>query len=194
MGNIREILVRWVSPGTAGGVTVLHTADLDPVADQRAAIKTFLTGFMQTATAGTVYVVATSGKVLDDTTGNLVDTWSDNTTQSAAGSGSGQPVPNASQALIRLRTLTIVRNRMLQGRIYLPGLVAGATAGGEITGAAAAVIVDYANAAVATDIGLVIWSRPLKDDDGNVLAPGTSAVVTGVTLWNELAVQRKRRS
>lgn len=195
MSIIREILVNWSSAASPGGVSVLHVGSSTSVAAQRIAVNDALTALTAIQHTGTVYTVAQDGRELDDTTGTLTGTWSDSTPFTDNGQ-LGEPVPNAAQGLIRMTTALVVDGRIVKGRLYVPGIAASRVTLGEVNAATQGVL-STAFADMRDSGELLIWSRPRAAGSGvNGDLParlGSSAPVTGLSGWSELAVMRSRR-
>lgn len=101
-----------------------------------------------------------------------------------AGTVSGQPLPPASQGLIRWRTGTFVGGREIRGRTFLPG----PTEEHNLTGVPNSDYITVANNAAAALIAasgteLMTYSRKNSD---------AAPVVSG-SCWNQWAVLRSRR-
>lgn len=102
----------------------------------------------------------------------------------STGVGSGDPLPPATQALVRLRSGFYVGGREVRGRIFIPGQ-------GEInqtTGVPDTTLRNAYNTAIGNLIGdpdssLVVWSR----------TKGTAASVVSGSTWEKWAVLRSRR-
>jgi len=93
-------------------------------------------------------------------------------------------LPQALQALLRIRTGVYLGGREIRGRLFLPGFTEGMSAQGLPIQAN----LDVVNAAALTLIGAanaqwVCWSR----------VHGTFEPVTSASCWNRFAVLRSRR-
>jgi hypothetical protein len=104
-----------------------------------------------------------------------------------AGTGTADPLPFATQGLIRWRTGSIVNGREVRGRTFIPA----PTEAVAIDGRPSAAFVTAASAAIAAWTGglvaLEIWHRP------NELGAGSAWSVETGQLWNQFAVLRSRR-
>lgn len=97
-----------------------------------------------------------------------------------------EPLPWATQGLIRLRTNTFVGGRRLQGRIFVPGLQEVNSIGGNPDASVLTALGNAANILAtngSTAGGLVVYSRTHQQ----------AAAVTSVSVWNRWAVLRSRR-
>lgn len=187
MAVLREILTDWTTAAGTGFVTVMYFEQPIAVADQRLA----LDNFWQSCTAGlsnqTGYTIRTSGNEIEDTTGGLVDVWSDSTLYGDVGSFAGEPVPDASQALVRWRCAAIVGGRFLQGRTFIPGMASATVDNGNLSSASRTPIQTGANAFIASAAGLTVWHRPTAG------AGGSHDAVSTAVVNEEFAVLRRRR-
>lgn len=194
---MNEILINWNVTNTRGGTSVLYTeAGTGVVATQRAQIAFFFSDTARLFANTTTATVATQGRVIEDTTGQLIGDWSDSSPVTMQGTGTNPPVQNSSQALMRLNTGLISEGRRIKGRWFLPGFSAATSEGGELNGDAQDELASAAGGMVANG-GLLVWSRPRpagSGQNGDLPARvGTSADVTSMTAWNEFAVLRNRR-
>jgi hypothetical protein len=158
------------------------------VVDQRAALGAFF-GAVDAIQAGQVsWTIRTSGRELSTSTGTLAGQWTDATAFTGSGGGvSTSSIADASQALVRWRTDTIVNGRFLQGRTFLPGISTSSILAGNLTAAAQTIINNAAATYIASLAQPVVWHRPTGGAGGS-----QDVVVTG-TAWSELAVLRRRR-
>lgn len=123
-------------------------------------------------------------RLIDSVTGDLTGT-EVTTGNTFAGSSSGDPLPRASQALIRWSTPAIVAGRRLRGRTFLPCIIESFNT---VNGKPDASLLSAWATNLSTFISacqgeLCIWSP----------THGSVANVTGGVLWDEWAVMRSRR-
>lgn len=188
MANLLEVTTTWTAENAQPGTTVMYFFEVGDIAALRADLDAMYTAFADRLDTLTTWSIATSGNVLDEATGTLVGDWAEPTAQTGAGLASGQPVSNAAQALLQWRTGVVVNGRRLRGRTFIPGIAQQALDGGQLSAATQADMAAAAQAfAVDPDVSLVVWHRP--SDSG----PGEAHAVTTGSVWNELAVMRKRR-
>lgn len=184
----REIITRWTTLAGGSFVTVMHFVPANSVATQRAAIRTWLLSALAACASTTSATVATEGRDLSDTTGEVVGFWNDGTAQTASGTITGQ-APDAAQGLVRWRTSTVVNGRRLQGRTFIPGIGASAVSAGNLSSSAQASLIGGTTALLdPVAVGFQIWHRPVNGAGGQV------SIVTERSAWSELAVQRGRRN
>lgn len=182
-----EVITRWSSGGSSGGLTIMYADQAVNLADLRTALGTFWNALDNSLTTSTTWTVDTGGRTLDETTGTLTGFWSEPTVQAGVGALSGSAVANASQVLVRWRTTAIVAGRLVQGRTYVPGLGAGLLANGEIAGTTRNGMAAAAENLADSASSISIWSRPKAG------RPGSLHPVSSGDVWGELAVQRRRR-
>lgn len=186
---VQQTQVNWSVPGSGGGLTLLHFGDDATSGDISARVTEFMTEARALIASDAGVSPGSLVRVLNTTTGTLEDQFTISPTGGGAGAGGSGLVPNAAQGLIRLRTSEIVNGRFLAGRIYVPGLPEGAiNATGEISSTHLARLVAMGTALAGSPAPLHIWHRPTAGTGG------VSAPISGVTAWNEFAVQRRRRS
>lgn len=166
--------------------SVMYFSSSATASEQREHLGTFLSDLMGAVVPGVRFTIRTEGRILNPGTGALTGAWVDGVARTLTGSASGQPVADATQALIRWQTGEVVGRRFLQGRTFIPGLANGNTNGGNISTALIADWATKANAFVsASQFG--IWHRPKTGAGGQWLE------VTTASIWSELAVLRRRR-
>lgn len=187
MTNLREILIEWNTASGSGKRTVLNFFADIPVASQRTAIFNWLTAIKPLLSSGTQFGVAISGREFDDVTGTLTGAWTETSSKSSNGTGTGQPVADSTQVLVRWRSPDIVGGRFVQGRTFVPGLVVGNLSNGNVVGSAITTLQGAGNAMIASAAGLVVWHRPIAGSGGS------AHTATTCDIWSELAVLRRRR-
>lgn len=194
MSNVREILTQW--GGSSGGVhySVMFFDSLGAIATQRTALQTFWTSVKAQVSPHWGYTILTTGRDLDETDGSLVAAWAEASAKTGVGTGGTEQVADATQALIRWNTNVILNGRFLKGRTYVPGLQNAALTNGNLGVAPKAALQAAANSLIAAG-GLMVWSRPVKDPvTHSVIRPGSGHFAVSATIWDELAILRKRRA
>lgn len=183
----REILVDWTTSRGPGQVSVFMFSDTVPVADQRNAIGAFLTdadGILSTTTS---WVVRTTGRELNDGTGQLEGVWNESTGHSGLGAQVQEQMSDATQVLVRWKTALIINGRFLQGRTFLPGVAVTAAVDGNLGDGARDTVLTAAQNLVDDAVQLSVWHRPVAG------AGGARTTVIGTDVWREFAVLRRRR-
>lgn len=197
MVAIKEFIVEWTAQNTPGGLSVLYAGGgAGSEAITRAEIAAMLTSVMGICTVETSYIVRNEGRIIEDSTGTLVGSWADTNNLTGQGTAAVPPVANAAQALMRFQTAQVVDGRLLKGRLYVPGIAAEFTGGGQLTGNAQALLATAADD-YSVNSGGVVWSRPRPAGTGVggslPARAGSSADIISGSSWAELAVLRNRR-
>lgn len=138
--------------------------------------------------------------VLQDTDGELVDSFSVTAPATIVGTSGSGYLPPSTCVLLQLRTLTFADGRKILGRTFMGPVSATIDADGSPNAAALAVGVNTGAAlldiGVTAGPGLRVWRRPraartlptpLSARDGS------SALVTSITVPDKYAVLRSRR-
>lgn len=187
MTAIREIVTDWTTAAGGGMKTVMYFESGIAVALQRSALQTFWTTVKGFQATSTLYTIETAGREIDDATGALTGSWAEATAKVGAGSAGAVPFPDEVQGLVQWRTASIVNGRFLRGRTFLPGMGFQQTDSGNLLPATRVSLQTAANALIASAAGLVVWHRPIAGSGGSHDAVSTA------TIWQELAVLRRRR-
>lgn len=185
---VKQATLEWTAAGGAGGVTVTHWLDTTPAADIATKLHGFASALAPQLASGTTIRLGAELKEFNTASGALVGLEPITPFTPVVGSGGPSAVPNAAQGLIRLRTNQVVNGRLLQGRIYVPGLSTATQLGnGEVNSSGIAALV-AAGGVLTSELAFQVWHRPVLG------AGGLSAPVVAVSAWTEFAVQRRRRS
>lgn len=122
-------------------------------------------------------------EVINDETGLIVNV-ENATPQSGSGALTSQPLPPATQGLIRWRTGSFVGGREIRGKTFVPGLTVTHSDEGQPNTALITGLENAATALVGSPTAqLVIYSRK----------NGTSAEAVSSSAWGQFAVLRSRR-
>lgn len=183
----REIVVDWTTASGGGKNSVFMFGTVSTAADQRIALRNFLQSVDNLLTPANTWSIRQTGREVDPATGTLTGTWTDGTSYTGAGAVAGEPVPDASQILIRWSTGHIVGGRFLQGRTFIPGCVVGNIDDGNLSSAAVTVAANAANQLILDAAQMGVWHRPTSGSGGVWWAADEAS------CWNELAVLRRRR-
>jgi hypothetical protein len=153
-----------------------------------------------TAMAGVIdnnvsWTVGPEVPVIDETTGTLTGV-----TSVTAGTGSGtataDPLPYATQGLIRLATDDFVAGRRVKGRIFVPGVVESSSSTTAVPDATFMGILQTAVDGLIAAGGFLVWARPFAGAAGPPVRPareGSKASISGASVWTQWAVMRSRR-
>lgn len=189
--TIARIRSVWTGPQiVGGGVTDLYFVTDVIQADAVAAnVKTFWDSIIGNMADGNQVVVEPEVVFLNEATGAVVNFAQTPTLAPSVGGSSADPLPPATQALIRWQTAGIVNNRRVRGRTFLPAMTESVSTEGVPSGFLPAEVEDAILDLLGQGDGeLVIWSRPVEG--GRI---GSLHVVTGGGLWDQFAVLRSRR-
>ena len=160
MALMNEIITNWQTPAGGGFKSVMYFDAGGVINDQRQAVHTLWESIEGELADEVLYFQDQSGRILQDSDGQLMGQWTDSEAFGGAGTSTGEAIPDASQGLIRWHTNVVVAGRFLQGRTFVPGIASENIVLGNLSAASQAVF----NGALATFIaltpGLVVWHRP----------------------------------
>lgn len=184
---MREILVNWVSTLHSGLTTVTFWSETGVLADQRQNLHTLFDSVKGDLSTGTTWTVATTGRLIDETTGAVTGGWSEPTARTGSGTSATDVVPDAAQVLLRWKTPVVLGGRFVQGRSFIPGLVSNKVLQGNLAPTSITSWNSAATTFVTAADGFGIWHRPTSGSGG------AHALVTSASVWSEIAVLRRRR-
>lgn len=188
MANINRVSCAWQGWPGAPGVTQLYlTSGIDQAAVD--AIRAFWQALVTILPSGLTIQVPSSGDVLNDVNGTIVDAWSVATTPAVVtGSGSGAYAGNAG-AIIHWLTTDVVNGRRVRGRTFVVPLVGSAyDTSGSIATAVLTTLTTAANGLVAAiDPNFAVWHRPTQ------FAIGSSHSISSVRVPDLAISLRSRR-
>ena len=163
------------------------------VTEALARVRAFWNSFAPTMANGCVLAINPVGDLIDDATGALVGQDAGTPPAAVAFAGSGDPLPFATQALVRLSTAAFINGRRLQGHMNIPYLVESDSTSG--FGPNAGTVTALQNAAnllgttVVTPISQRVWHRP----NPVTHTGGNSQPVIARTVSTKWATLRSRR-
>lgn len=185
---VREVTVEWTVSKGAGGTTVLFfNEEALTINDQLSAVGAWLAALRPLITSTTGFRVAQEGRELDTQTGALSGSWGSTTVRADVGTASGTAVSNASMLLTRWNTPTVLGGRFIRGRSFIPGVSAARLDGGEWNAATVTAATTAAQGLLAAGAGFGVWKRPVAGFGG------FHEIATATSVWNEVAVLRRRR-
>jgi len=178
--------VRTVFSGPQGApwVNTLYFDAAAGTAQQAAtAVRAFWAVLMDPIKSNVTAQVELEVATLNSTTG-ATEAVSPVTATVLTGLATGEPLPLATQGLIRLRTGVFFAGKEIRGRCFVPGITENFSS----TGRPDSALTAYMNTAstgllAATGTELVVWSR----------TTGQYAPVVTMSPWSEFAVLRSRR-
>jgi len=186
MGTIFRVRAGWT--GTTPGLPYLSTlyfgSSLYTEQDAVDGVRAFFDAAKGLYTTHLTVTVENEVALIDDVDGSLVGVTTVDPPGSVTGENSGDPIPVASQGLVRFGTSTVAGGRVLKGHLYLPGATEDLNTSGAPTSSYVSVLAGFASDLV-DDVGseLRCWSR----------THGVSGLVTGATVAPYWAVLRSRR-
>lgn len=143
--------------------------------------------------AGSSISFDTSVVQLNQTTGQAIAAFTGSAPAAVTFTGSGDPLPFQTQALVRYGTGVFIRGRRLVGRTFVPGLLESVSTSGIGPSSALQNSLNTAfgllGTTVVSNINQVVWSRPSS------LVPGSGQAepVTSRSASATWAVQTGRR-
>lgn len=153
------------------------------------AVRAFWAGFAGTLGNGNTAVVEADVARIDETDGALLGAIS-TTTTSVPFTGTGEPLPFATQGLIRWNTGVVLNRRFVRGRTFIPAFTESAqTAGSPISTIMTLMTTQATNLIANSTSTLVIWHQPVGAPPGF----GQAVPAAGATAWEKWAVLRSRR-
>jgi len=183
----REILVNWTTLNGGGKVSVFWADEGIPVADQRTALQAFLQAIKTQFHTSCSYIIATEGREVSDSSGALNGAWAETSAKIGTGTAVTPPGADATQALIRWNTNVIVGPRFLRGRTFIPGVSKDAITNGNLSTSSLSAFQAGATGLITAAKGFGVWHRPVSGSGGQF------AVSSSASVWDELAVLRRRR-
>lgn len=176
---------------TGPGVSTFYTDDIDGFP---AMLRAFYFGLAIDYPDAITIQVQGEGAVINDQSGEQVGLWTEAVPLPVVGTAGGA-YPAGVGAVVTWRTITIVRGRLLRGRSFMVPLTdASYAADGTLADATRNRLLSGA-ASLVQDANLLfrVWSRPLRDAAGNIIAVGSSGRVTDRTVNDKVAYLRTRR-
>lgn len=200
-------IVRTAWAGTSGGPgltqTAFNTGDFGPVSAGQAqtavdAVRAWWQALITLLPDELVLTVSPVVDWYDHGTGTLQGSVSAATPPASVAGTSAAVFSMASGVKANLNTVTIANGRRVRGAIYIvPAASTTMNTTGGVLSTARTTINTAGNtmrtAFTAASMQLCVWSRPLKDAEGNIERLGTLSPVTGVEANEKVAVLRGRR-
>ena len=193
-GDVRQVRVNWT--GTPGGpyLSLFHFEWVAGSANAaRDGVTAFLTSLKVMYQVGLTAVCDAEQLRLAegvDNKGNpawvVIDSEASGAPVGVAGTEASEPVPPASQGLIRLKTAAFEHGRRIQGRLYIPGVTEGFSQSGNPNASyisATAAAANTLRTSSPTFGPWVVLSRKWV----------THGEVTSCSTWSKFGVQRRRR-
>lgn len=189
---VLQFTITWSYPTSRGGTSVMHSDDGATLATLALRVNNALGQWANVAATGSQAVLDREVRQLDDATGQLIGVQSFATQTPHEGTVDEEPVANATMGLVKFATNGIVAGHRVRGRWFIPYLGTSGSADGEPTNALVTALNDMGDS-INQDTHMSIYARPLKDENGTILRPGSVHNIASATAWTEFAVQRRRR-
>lgn len=176
---------------TGPGVSTFYTDNIDGFP---AMLRAFYFGLAAQFPSTIEIQVQGEGAVIDDATGEQTGLWTELVPAVVAGTATGA-YPAGVGSVATWRTTTIVRGRLLRGRTFLVPLTDVVyDVDGTLTTTARDLQLSSA-ASLVQDANLLfrVWSRPIRDAQGNITTLGSSGRVTDRQVSDKVAYLRTRR-
>lgn len=189
MATLQRVVVQWAGNGVVGSaVNVLHYSGSEGGVPDVAAIRAAYANLIPSLGSGTQILVPGSGDVIEDTTGELVGSWTATTPATVVGTGGGSIAAGVG-ACIGWATGGIVNGRRLRGRTFLVPMAAGGyDTDGTLGGGSLLVAQQCAGGLMAAG-PLGVWHRPTTVGGSD----GTSYGVTSYKVRDKVAFLSSRR-
>lgn len=188
MGSISRLRVSWTGGGViGGGVSTFYFAGADGA--NPGAVRSFFNASPLLFPASVTITVPNNGDVIENTTGDLVGTW---TSGGALAPVSGTNTGDFAMGVgMRVRWLTagIVAGRRVNGSTFLVPIASGIfDTDGTLDGATVTAEKTAADALVAAAPALCVWSRPTPS------RAGSSHLVMSTQVPDKVSWLRSRRT
>jgi hypothetical protein len=205
MAIIGKVGTTWAGTSGGPGLTQLYIEDIGSAALTQSQAQAAVNAVRAFWDAGKTYlpdeIVLTVGTVVDmydPADGQLVNTITAVTPPATVAGTSATSYAMAAGLKVNLQTANIRNGRRVRGSIYVvPATTAAMTTGGAAASAARTAFNTAGNALMAAlatvNVNLIVWGRPLFDDQGALLRNGSVNYVTAVETNEKLAVLRGRR-
>lgn len=146
------------------------------------AVRSFWAALATSLSPGIIFTVEANAVTIDPVSGQPTGNYVTDT-DPVTSSGGADPLPWATQALVRLRTPGYVNGRNLQGKLYVPGFTEASSSSGRPVPGINGLINTAAEQIIEAGPEWVVWSRK----------NGVTAPISSTEVWSEWAVLRSRR-
>lgn len=179
--------VRTVFTGVAGApyYSNLYFAEEGGTAAQaRGAVNAVWANMLAQFRTGLVFTIEQDVPVVDEVTGDVIRVDNGGAAYTGIGTSANDPLPPATQLLMRLRTGAYVNGREIRGRCFIPGMTENnSDQGVPVVGIRSTLDGLFASLVGSTNAQLVVWAK----------TRATYAVVNSASAWNQWSVLRSRR-
>lgn len=189
-----QVEIGWTVPSGRNARSVLHFDRTSGSGTVVSALNTWLSGIVTVLSDQVSAQILGPFRILQPQDGQLVGLATIAPQPVHTGSIEGEPVADASQALIRWQTTAIADGHQVRGRTFIPGVPAADLVSGNLANATRVLLEQRSQSLAAGSSNLAVWHRPKWTVDGVLLRPGSVHAATSSTCWTELATQRNRRN
>jgi hypothetical protein len=184
---VRKVDIVWSGlPGLPGFSQLYFEHQAGNATSIASAVKTFLTAIAGGSWTGLTAQIQPEQTIIDVTTGEPVSLEAATPQAAVNFTATGTPLPFQTQVLLRLATSQYNAGRRLRGRLYIPGAMVGMDTNGDL-GPSWVTMYNSAAAALLTASNTngkwAVYSRTHH----------AWASIDSATVWNQFAVQRRRR-
>lgn len=184
---LHEVITEWSGVGKSPKLSIMYWNTTTTLTDARAGTDSLWVALAGYISGELTWNIRTEARTLDEASGTLTGLQVDTTSRTGVGGSPNPPLADATQALIRWRTGLIVNGRFLQGRQFIPGVGTGNAVGGNVRAAMLTAWNDALTTFVTGAADFGVWHRPVAG------AGGQFAQAVSGNVWEEFAVQRRRR-
>lgn len=186
--SLTRVTTRFVGgPAVGGGINKLYFEDSLAPADAAGAVQDFWTACAAVQVNTLQMIVDGTMEIVDVESGQVTGLATTDTV-TITGANNQDPLPKASQGLLRLRTGDFIGGRERRGRIFVPGLLEANNDAGQVGTSLRNALNTAGEILTATDF-FAVYSRPAPDAPGS----GAFSLVASVDCWDQWAVLRSRR-
>jgi hypothetical protein len=192
MTVIQRVRITWTGFVGGPGVSVFYFSE---TAIPNSGLRTFFNGVSTYLPNVVTINFPQAGDKIEDTTGVITGAWSAGPTTPVTGQVASAAYSGTSGACVDWLTGSVVAGRRPMGRTFLVPLAGSAyqNDGTILEAARTSLTSDAVNLVAAFTPNFLVWSRPLKDEDGAVIRAGTSSPVIGARIPDKAVVLRSRR-
>lgn len=193
--DLTEIITDWSTGSGRAGLSVMYfDTSIIPITTTRNELADFWGAVDAYLDSNTRWTIRTTGRILDSSTGGLVNEWTETTLKTAFGAVTGAAVADLAQVLVRWNTGEVVRGRFLKGRTFIPGYASTLQAEGQV-GSVQQGAIATAGQDLLAGANMQVWQRPFAGSADPVRPPyvGSSRRAETSSVWAEFASQRNRR-
>lgn len=194
--DIRQVRVVWSGlPGTPY-LSLFHFEYITAKADAAmVAVSAFLQSCQGSIALGLLGHIEPDQNVIDAASGQIEAIETSTAGLDRTGTNATEPLPPATQGVVRLSTDNVLNGRRVRGRLFVPSPCEGSSNGAPV--AAYLTAVGGASNTLLTASGShglwVVFSRPRAATHPLGARPGTWSEIRSASVWNKWGVQRRRR-